>query len=98
MAGDETYILKVRVATPGDLEALLGRIRAAAGVSTRTTIVLSTPFEARPLSLLSLRPSAWAAARTGRGPLGCACASASAMSALARHHAWPSAGRVWIGS
>lgn len=49
VAGDENYILKVRVGTPGDLESLLGRIRAEAGVSTRTTIVLSTPFEARPL-------------------------------------------------
>jgi Lrp/AsnC family leucine-responsive transcriptional regulator len=38
----------VRVATPGDLELLLARIRAAAGVSTRTTIVLSTPYEGRP--------------------------------------------------
>jgi len=50
VAGDENYLLKVRVATPGDLEGLLGRIRAMAGVSTRTTIVLSTPFEARPLN------------------------------------------------
>lgn len=48
VAGDENYILKVRVATPGALEALLARIRAAASVSTRTTIVLSTPYEARP--------------------------------------------------
>lgn len=47
VAGDENYILKVRVATPGVLEGLLARIRAAAGVSTRTTIVLSTPYEAR---------------------------------------------------
>jgi len=49
VAGAENYILKVRVATPGELEALLSRIRSQAGVSTRTTIVLSTPFEARPL-------------------------------------------------
>ena len=42
MAGDESYILKVRVATPTDLEDLLARVRAAANVSTRTTIVLST--------------------------------------------------------
>ena len=35
-------------AEPADLEDLLARIRAAAGVSTRTTIVLSTPFEGRP--------------------------------------------------
>ena len=50
VAGDESYILKVRVATPGDLEDLLARIRAAANVSTRTTIVLSTPYENRPVS------------------------------------------------
>jgi Lrp/AsnC family leucine-responsive transcriptional regulator len=50
VAGDESYILKTRVATPGDLENLLARIRAAAHVSTRTTIVLSTPYENRPVS------------------------------------------------
>ncbi|MBA9005835.1 MULTISPECIES: Lrp/AsnC family transcriptional regulator [Thermomonospora] len=48
VAGDESYILKVRVATPNDLEDLLQRIRAAANVSTRTTVVLSTPWEDRP--------------------------------------------------
>jgi Lrp/AsnC family transcriptional regulator, leucine-responsive regulatory protein len=48
VAGDESYILKVRVRTPADLETLLARIRAAANVSTRTTIVLSTPYEQRP--------------------------------------------------
>jgi Lrp/AsnC family leucine-responsive transcriptional regulator len=48
VAGDESYILKVRVAEPSDLEALLARIRLAANVSTRTTIVLSTPYEDRP--------------------------------------------------
>ncbi|MGH3345493.1 MAG: Lrp/AsnC family transcriptional regulator [Nocardioides sp.] len=50
VAGDESYILKVRLATPADLEDLLSRIRAAANVSTRTTIVLSTPFENRPVT------------------------------------------------
>lgn len=49
VAGEESYILKVRVRTPADLEGLLARIRAVAGVSTRTTIVLSTPYESRPL-------------------------------------------------
>ncbi len=49
VAGDESYILKIRVATPGDLEDLLARIRGAANVSTRTTIVLSTPYENRPI-------------------------------------------------
>ncbi len=51
VAGDESYILKVRVASPADLETLLQDIRAAAGVSTRTTVVLSTPFEGRPPAL-----------------------------------------------
>jgi Lrp/AsnC family transcriptional regulator, leucine-responsive regulatory protein len=50
VAGDESYILKVRVAAPADLEKLLARVRAAANVSTRTTIVLSTPYENRPVS------------------------------------------------
>ena len=49
VAGSENYILKVRVSTPGALEGLLGRLRTVASVSTRTTIVLSTPFEARSL-------------------------------------------------
>ncbi|MFC1411457.1 Lrp/AsnC family transcriptional regulator [Streptacidiphilus sp. N1-12] len=48
VAGDENYILKVRVSVPGDLEHLLSRIRTVAGVSTRTTVVLSTPYEGRP--------------------------------------------------
>jgi Lrp/AsnC family leucine-responsive transcriptional regulator len=51
VAGDESYILKVRVATPGALEALLGEIRSKANVSTRTTVVLSTPYENRPPGL-----------------------------------------------
>jgi Lrp/AsnC family leucine-responsive transcriptional regulator len=50
VAGDESYILKIRVPTPTHLEDLLARIRAAANVSTRTTIVLSTPYENRPVS------------------------------------------------
>lgn len=49
VAGGESYILKVRVATPVALEDLLARVRAVANVATRTTIVLSTPFENRPV-------------------------------------------------
>src|SRR5215472_3024584 len=48
VAGDESYILKVRVGSPAELEDLLQEIRSAASVSTRTTIVLSTPYENRP--------------------------------------------------
>jgi len=51
VAGQESYILKVRVPSPVDLEALLAEIRAVANVSTHTTVVLSTPYESRPLAL-----------------------------------------------
>ncbi len=51
VAGDENYILKVQVASPAALEDLLQEIRTVAGVSTRTTIVLSTPYENRPPSI-----------------------------------------------
>jgi Lrp/AsnC family transcriptional regulator, leucine-responsive regulatory protein len=51
VAGDENYILKVRTRTTADLEDLLRRLREKAGVHTRTTIVLSTPFEHRPVQL-----------------------------------------------
>ena len=47
VAGDENYILKVRVASPAALEELLYQIRTQGGVSTRTTVVLSTPYEIR---------------------------------------------------
>ncbi|MBM6405798.1 Lrp/AsnC family transcriptional regulator [Phycicoccus sp. CSK15P-2] len=45
VAGDEHYILKIRVSNPTELEELIARIRGAAHVSTRTTVVLSTPWE-----------------------------------------------------
>jgi Lrp/AsnC family leucine-responsive transcriptional regulator len=48
VAGSESYVLLVRVASPHALEDLLRQIRDLANVSTRTTIVLSTPFEGRP--------------------------------------------------
>ena len=48
VAGVESYILKVRVASPDALETLLQDIRAAANVTTRTTVVLSTFYEGRP--------------------------------------------------
>lgn len=45
VAGDANYMLRVRVGTPQDLEELLATVRNKGGVSTRTTIVLSTPWE-----------------------------------------------------
>ena len=47
VAGEDFYLLLVRVASPGDLERVLQEIRTAANVTTRTTVVLSTPYEAR---------------------------------------------------
>jgi len=51
VAGDESYVLKVRVASPAALEQLLAEIRAKANVSTRTSVVLSTAYENRPPSI-----------------------------------------------
>jgi Lrp/AsnC family leucine-responsive transcriptional regulator len=53
VAGEDFYMLLVRVEHPLALERLLQEIRSAANVTTRTTVVLSTPYEMRP----SLRPS-----------------------------------------
>ncbi len=60
VAGDESYILKVRVASPLGLEELLQQIRASANVSTRTTVVLSTPYDYRS-PVLGREPEAGAA-------------------------------------
>jgi Lrp/AsnC family leucine-responsive transcriptional regulator len=48
MAGEDSYLLLVRVSSPADLERLLQQIRSAANVTTRTTVALSTPYENRP--------------------------------------------------
>jgi Lrp/AsnC family transcriptional regulator, leucine-responsive regulatory protein len=47
VAGSESWILQVRVAGPAELEQLLTEIRTVAGVSTHTTVVLSTAWEGR---------------------------------------------------
>jgi Lrp/AsnC family leucine-responsive transcriptional regulator len=48
VAGDDFYLLLVRVTSPSGLERLLQEIRMSANVTTRSTVVLSTPFEGRP--------------------------------------------------
>ncbi|MEI2732260.1 MAG: Lrp/AsnC family transcriptional regulator [Dermatophilaceae bacterium] len=53
VAGDFNYVALVRVATPSQLEDLIGRIRSVAHVQTRTTVVLSTPWEGRPVDAAS---------------------------------------------
>jgi Lrp/AsnC family leucine-responsive transcriptional regulator len=49
VAGDANYVLKVRTRTTGELEDLIRRLREQGGVTTKTTIALSIPFEGRPL-------------------------------------------------
>lgn len=53
VAGEDFYLLLVRVTSPGGLERLLQEIRSAANVTTRTTVVLSTPYENRPPRITS---------------------------------------------
>lgn len=47
VAGEESYILQVRVASARALEDLLQRIRTAANVRTRSTIILQTFYTGR---------------------------------------------------
>ncbi|MCC2033655.1 Lrp/AsnC family transcriptional regulator [Microbacterium sp. BWT-G7] len=49
IAGDASYMLFVRVESPRHLESLIRDIRSAASVNTRTTIVLQTFYENRPV-------------------------------------------------
>lgn len=45
VAGEDSYVLLVRVASPRALEALLQKIRVTANVQTRSTIILQTFYE-----------------------------------------------------
>jgi Lrp/AsnC family leucine-responsive transcriptional regulator len=46
VAGDETYLLKVVTRSTAHLDDFLTRLKRSSGISrTKTTIVLSTPFE-----------------------------------------------------
>jgi Lrp/AsnC family leucine-responsive transcriptional regulator len=48
VAGEETFVVKVRVADVSALEAIIRELNAIKGVArTRTTVVLSTKFEGR---------------------------------------------------
>ncbi len=48
VAGDESFLIKVRVPDVPELESTLSRLRRIRGVSrTRTTVVLSTKWEGR---------------------------------------------------
>ena len=52
VAGDNSYALVVRAPSTKDLEELLDALRAKLEVVTRSTVVLSIPFQHRPM----LRP------------------------------------------
>jgi Lrp/AsnC family transcriptional regulator, leucine-responsive regulatory protein len=56
VAGDNSYVLVVRAPTTRALEEVLDELRAKLEVTTRSTIVLSTPFERR--QILPAAPSA----------------------------------------
>ena len=47
VAGEESYVLLVRAQSPRALEDLLQRIRTAANVQTRSTIILNTFYSDR---------------------------------------------------
>jgi Lrp/AsnC family leucine-responsive transcriptional regulator len=49
VAGDNSYVLLVRAPSTRDLEELLDALRAKLQVITRSTVVLSTPYERRPM-------------------------------------------------
>jgi len=57
IAGDAAYMLFVRVASPRALEQLVRDIRSAANVRTRTTVVLQTFYERRPIVSLEAPPA-----------------------------------------
>ena len=67
VAGAENYVLKVRTRTTTDLEDFLRRLREKASVQTRTTIVLSTPFEHRPMDASRHEPAQGDDLRSGDG-------------------------------
>lgn len=50
VAGEASYMLKVRTRNTEHLEDLIRRLRERCEIQTRTTVVLSIPFEGRPLS------------------------------------------------
>jgi len=49
VAGDNSYVLLVRAPSTSDLEELLDALRGKLEVITRSTVVLSTPYERRPM-------------------------------------------------
>jgi Lrp/AsnC family leucine-responsive transcriptional regulator len=57
VAGEDSFVLFVRVAGPTRLEELIREIRRRASVSTRTTVVLQTFFERRAQPIQPIQPT-----------------------------------------
>ena len=56
VAGDDAFLVTLRVSTVDELNRSLGRLRAIDGVArTRTTVVLATRFEGRQSSVVDRR-------------------------------------------
>ena len=67
VAGDENFVVKVRAADIAALEQVVATLRHIDGVArTRTTVVLSTRWEGRPVPLPDVEPDL-GAAPGGRG-------------------------------
>jgi Lrp/AsnC family leucine-responsive transcriptional regulator len=59
LAGEESFLLKVRVGTMAELERLIVRLSQVPGVDrTRTTVALSTKWEGRPQPVRERWPEA----------------------------------------
>ncbi|MEV0646459.1 Lrp/AsnC family transcriptional regulator [Phytomonospora sp. NPDC050363] len=57
LAGEESFLIKVRVGAIGELEQLVTRLNRLPGVArTRTAIALSTKWESRPQPLGGITP------------------------------------------
>lgn len=64
VAGEESFVLKVITRSTGHLDDFLSRLKAIPGIArTKTTIVLSTPFEREGLALEELLGSGAEAAK-----------------------------------
>ncbi|MGH7728390.1 MAG: Lrp/AsnC family transcriptional regulator [Vulcanimicrobiaceae bacterium] len=67
VAGEESYLLKVITRSTAHLDDLLTRMKAVPGIArTKTTVVLSTPFERDGIALASGRGEPAESERTGR--------------------------------
>ena len=76
VAGEASYVLKVRTRTTAELEDLIRRLRERVGIATRTTIALSIPFEGRPAVSRKGFPAVFLAGILA----GCACTTRSVAS------------------